>query len=66
MSGNYWYWQFYVRNWLNDLKRQRRTYGLRSFAPHRHVPARIPAGDGGSCCRCGTRKAIVKERFRNG
>lgn len=64
MLGSYWYWGFYFRNILSDQKRQLQVYGWRSFLPHRHIPHRIPAGDGAYCRRCGTRKAIVQKRWR--
>lgn len=65
MIGTSWYWRAYLRNRLGDLHSQRRVYGLRSFLPHRHTPARIPAGDGWYCRRCGTRKPIVQKRGAN-
>lgn len=66
MRGNYWYWKFYWSNYWGHLADQRRKYGWRSFLPHRHIPHRIPAGDGYYCYRCGTRKAIVQKRGDEG
>jgi hypothetical protein len=61
-----WYSRYLIRNRIGELKSKRSKYGWIAFLPHRHIPNRIPAGDGWYCFRCGTRKAIVQKRGQEG
>ena len=63
MIGDFWYYRAIWVNNLQDQRRKLRVYGLRSFLPHRHIPHRIPAGDGAYCRRCGNRNDTVQKRW---
>lgn len=64
IARNWWYWRFYVRNYLADQKRQCHQFGIGAFLPHAPQPSRIPAADGWYCVRCGSRSARVQRIAR--